>query len=76
MERMLASLDRYLAVQAPSVAAVAANETSAAPESMAMPGDERSATTSPGADDLVGAANAVEPPQTGDISATHTQEQE
>ena len=75
MERMLSSLDRYLAVQAPAIAAVAASETAGRSESMAVRGDERSATTSPEAHDLVGAANAVEPPQTGDVSATHTEEQ-
>jgi hypothetical protein len=76
MERMLASLDRYLAVQAPTVAAVAANETAGKSESMAVKGDERSATTSPESDELIEATNVVVPAQTGDISASHNEEQE
>lgn len=75
MERMLASLDRYLAVQAPSVALDAADATAGKSESMAMTGDERAAATSAEADDLVGAANASGPRQPSDSCATPTKEQ-
>jgi hypothetical protein len=75
LERMLASLDRYLAVQAPSVAAEVADATADKSQSMAVTGDERPATTSLEAIELVGAASAAAPPQTGNSSATPTEEQ-
>ena len=75
LERMLASLDRYLAVQAPSVAAVATEATSGESQSRTVTGDERSATTSPEANDLVEAASASAPPESSDSCATSTEEQ-
>jgi hypothetical protein len=87
LERMLASLDRYMAVQAPSAARELAEAASGKPQSKATIGDDRSdvsraeeaataATVSPDADELVVAAHAPCAAPTSDESAITSAEEQ